>query len=124
MMTIHQPLLISGGTFDKFIMIAGGVLTSAMGTASVHVHDGDIGTVAGVLTGTKPAIVDPALADAGLAALPRDAPMRSKARRTASSPWRRRRDRDGAVDRRSRTRRSRARWLMTPGRMSHGRARG
>jgi hypothetical protein len=70
MTTIHAPLHISGGTFDKFVMIAGGVLTSAMGTGPYTFTTADIGTVAGVLTGTKPAIVDPVLADAGLQPYP------------------------------------------------------
>jgi hypothetical protein len=65
MSTIHQPLSISGGTFDKFVMIAGGVLTSAMGTGTYTYTMADIGTVAGVLTGAKPAIVSASLADAG-----------------------------------------------------------
>jgi hypothetical protein len=70
MTTIHAPLLISGGTFDKFIMIAGGVLVSAMGTGSYTYTTDDIATVAGVLTGPKAAIVDPALEDAGLQPFP------------------------------------------------------
>jgi|HubBroStandDraft_4_1064222.scaffolds.fasta_scaffold75673_2 hypothetical protein len=59
MTTIHAPLLISSGTFDKFITIAGGVLTSAM------VCSADITTLAGALTGTQSAIVSPQYADAG-----------------------------------------------------------
>ena len=70
MVAIHQSLKISGGTFDKFVMIAGGVLTSAMGTGPYTFTTADIGTVAGVLVGTKPAIVDPAQADAGLQPFP------------------------------------------------------
>jgi hypothetical protein len=70
MMTIHAPLLISGGTFDKFVMIAGGVLMSAMGKPPYTFTTDDIGTVAGVLTGTKAAIVEPSLADAGLQPFP------------------------------------------------------
>jgi hypothetical protein len=70
MTTIHAPLLISGGTFDKFVMIAGGVLTSAMGTGPYTFTTADIATVAGVLTGLKPAIVDQALADAELQPFP------------------------------------------------------
>ena len=45
-------------------MIAGGVLQNA-GVSSC-----DITTIAGVLTGTKPAIVTSSLADAGLQAYP------------------------------------------------------
>jgi hypothetical protein len=70
MTLIHTPLKISGGTFDKFVMIAGGVLTSAMGTAPYTYTTADIATVAGVLVSTKPAIVDPHLADAGFQAFP------------------------------------------------------
>ena len=65
MSAIHQPLEISGGTFDKFVMIAGGVLTSAMGTGTYTYTTADIGTVAGVLAGTKAEIVKSSLADAG-----------------------------------------------------------
>jgi hypothetical protein len=65
MMTIHQPLKISGGTFTKFIMIAGTELTA------LKVAPADVTTVATVLTGTSSAIVDPNLADAG--ELPYDA---------------------------------------------------
>jgi hypothetical protein len=59
MQAIHAPLLISGGTFDKFITIAGGVLTTA------GVCPDDITTLAGALEGTKTEIVSPAHADAG-----------------------------------------------------------
>ena len=59
MATIHQPLHISGGTFDKFIMVAAGEL-QALGVST-----SDIQTVGTVLTSAKPAIVDPNLADAG-----------------------------------------------------------
>ncbi|MEO7035895.1 MAG: hypothetical protein ABI548_18315 [Polyangiaceae bacterium] len=48
----HSDLHIGSGTFDHFVMIAGGVLKDA------HVSDDDITTVAGVLTGTKSTIVD------------------------------------------------------------------
>jgi hypothetical protein len=65
MTTVHAPLMISGGTFDKFVMIAGGVLVAAQGTGPYTYTTADITTVAGVLTGTKPAIVDSNLADAG-----------------------------------------------------------
>lgn len=70
MMVIHQPLKISGGTFDEFIMIAGGVLTSAMGTGPYTYTTADIGTVAGVLTGARSAIVDTNQADAALQPFP------------------------------------------------------
>jgi hypothetical protein len=59
MTVIHAPLLISGGTFDEFITVAGGVLTSA------GVCPADISTLAGALVGTKAAIVSPQYADAG-----------------------------------------------------------
>jgi hypothetical protein len=51
MVTAHADLGINTGTFDKFVMIAAGVLTSA------GVSDADVGTIGGVLNGTKPAIV-------------------------------------------------------------------
>jgi hypothetical protein len=70
MATIHQPLLISGGTFDKFVMIAGGVLTAAMGTGPYTYTAADIDTIAGALVGTKPVIVGSGLADAGLQPFP------------------------------------------------------
>jgi hypothetical protein len=59
MATIHQPLHISGGTFDKFVMIAAAEL-QMLGVATA-----DIQTVGSVLTSAKPVIVDPNLADAG-----------------------------------------------------------
>jgi hypothetical protein len=59
MTAIHAPLLISGGTFDKFISIAGGVLTAA------GVCPADIATLAGALESFQPAIVSPQYADAG-----------------------------------------------------------
>jgi hypothetical protein len=59
MMTIHAPFHISGGTFDKFIMIAAGVLQGA------KVSSADIMTIGMVLTGQKPAVIDSNLADAG-----------------------------------------------------------
>jgi hemoglobin len=59
MAVIHQPLHISGGTFDKFVMIAAGELQT-LGVAAT-----DIQTIGTVLTSTKSAIVDPNLADAG-----------------------------------------------------------
>jgi hypothetical protein len=70
MTTIHQPLKISGGTFDTFVMIAGGVLTSAMGSAPYTYTADDIQTVASALEGTRSDIVDPAQADAGKQAYP------------------------------------------------------
>ncbi|MGO9834184.1 MAG: hypothetical protein ACLP1X_08220 [Polyangiaceae bacterium] len=68
--TIHAPLKISGGTFDKFVMIAGGVLTSAMGMAPYTYTTADITTVAGVLTGSRSAVVDSNLNDAGAQVYP------------------------------------------------------
>ena len=59
MATIHQPLHISGGTFDKFVMIAAGELQT-LGVAAA-----DIQTIGTVLVSTKSAIVDPSQADAG-----------------------------------------------------------
>ena len=59
MSAIHQPLHISGGTFDKFVMIAAGELQT-LGVAS-----GDIQTVGTVLVSAKTAVVDPGLVDAG-----------------------------------------------------------
>jgi hypothetical protein len=57
--TIHQPLGISGGTFDTFVMIAAAELQT-LGVAT-----SDIGTIGTVLTGTKPAVVSASVADAG-----------------------------------------------------------
>jgi hypothetical protein len=59
MMAIHAPLRISGGTFDKFIAIAGAELTA------LGVCPADINTLAGALVGEKSAVVTPSLADAG-----------------------------------------------------------
>ncbi len=59
MATIHQPLNISGGTFDTFVMIAATELQT-LGVASA-----DIATVGTVLEGTKMSIVSASLADAG-----------------------------------------------------------
>jgi hypothetical protein len=59
MTTVHAHLHISGGTFDKFVMIAGAEL------AMLGVAPADITTIATALVGTKGAIEDPALADAG-----------------------------------------------------------
>jgi hypothetical protein len=61
--TIHQTqndggLHISGPTFDKFIMIAAGVVQPVVSPA-------DFTAIAGVLEGTKGAIVDPNLPDSG-----------------------------------------------------------
>jgi hypothetical protein len=67
MQSIHAPLLISGGTFDKFITIAGGVLTTA------GVCPADIATLAGALEDTKTEVVTPSLIDAGYQAFPGDA---------------------------------------------------
>ena len=53
MSAAHATLGIGAGTFDKFVMIAGGVL------ADLNVEADDITAIAGVLTGTKSAIVDP-----------------------------------------------------------------
>jgi len=57
--TIHQPLGISGGTFDTFVMIAATELQT-LGVAS-----SDITTIGSVLESTKPAVVSPSVADAG-----------------------------------------------------------
>jgi hypothetical protein len=56
---IHQPLGISGGTFDTFIMIAATEL-STLGVAAA-----DITTIGTVLEGTRGAVVSPSVADAG-----------------------------------------------------------
>lgn len=50
MVEAHATLGINSGTFDKFVMIAGGVLKGA-------ISDADLATVAGVLTGVKSEIV-------------------------------------------------------------------
>jgi hypothetical protein len=65
MTTIHAPLKISGGTFDKFVSIAGGVLVTAMGSAPYTYTTDDITTIGNALVGTKSSIVDTNLADAG-----------------------------------------------------------
>ncbi|MGH7272665.1 MAG: hypothetical protein ACREJ3_19720 [Polyangiaceae bacterium] len=67
MTTIHQPLLISGGTFDKFVSIAAAELTT-LGVAAA-----DIGTIGAALNTTEAAIVSAPIADAGLQAFPGDA---------------------------------------------------
>jgi truncated hemoglobin YjbI len=59
MATIHRPLHITGGTFDKFLMIAAGELQT------LGVADADIATVGAVLAGARLAVVDPNAADAG-----------------------------------------------------------
>jgi hypothetical protein len=56
---IHQPLGISGGTFDTFVMIAATELQT-LGVASA-----DIATIGAVLEGTQTDIVSPSVADAG-----------------------------------------------------------
>lgn len=53
MKATHERLHIPGATFDKFIEIAGGVLTAA------KVAPADIQTVAAVLIGMKGQVVDP-----------------------------------------------------------------
>jgi hypothetical protein len=63
MATIHMPLKISGAVFDKFVTIAAGVLMAA--PYNLKSTDTAFTTLAGLLTGTKGAIVDPNLADAG-----------------------------------------------------------
>lgn len=64
MQAIHAPLLISGGTFDKFVTIAGAELTT-LGVATA-----DITTLADALNSFKPAIVEDGGADTGLQAFP------------------------------------------------------
>jgi hypothetical protein len=64
MTTIHAPLLISGGTFDKFIIIASAELTT-LGVASA-----DVATIAADLESFKMVIVSPAYAGAGLQPFP------------------------------------------------------
>ncbi|MDP9148815.1 MAG: hypothetical protein M3O36_02575, partial [Myxococcota bacterium] len=59
MMATHAHLHISSGTFDRFVSIAAAELTL------LNVSPADITTIGTVLAGTKTAIVDPALADAG-----------------------------------------------------------
>jgi hypothetical protein len=63
LMTIHTPLQISGGSFDKFISIAAATLAPTVCTA-------DLATIGGVLEGTRGSIVLPSLADAGLEMFP------------------------------------------------------
>jgi hypothetical protein len=64
MAVIHQPFMISGGTFDQFVMIAGSTLTG-LGVATA-----DVATLAGALEATRSEIVDAPLNDAGLQPLP------------------------------------------------------
>jgi hypothetical protein len=66
MQTIHAPLLISSGTFDEFVMIAG------MTLGNLGVTSGDVMTLAGALSSTKSAIVPASLMDSGLQAYPGD----------------------------------------------------
>ncbi|HEX3770371.1 MAG TPA: hypothetical protein VHV30_05885 [Polyangiaceae bacterium] len=72
MTAIHAPLKISGGTFDKFVTIAAGVLMGSpynlTSTSSAFT------TLAGLLTGQKAPIVDPNLADAGAGPFDANAP--------------------------------------------------
>lgn len=67
MTAIHAPLLISGGTFDEFVMIAGATLSGA------GVSSADVTTLAAALNSTKSVIVTASLADAGLEPFPGDA---------------------------------------------------
>jgi hypothetical protein len=67
MVALHAPLLISGGTFDQFIAVAAPVLVDA------GVNSCDLATIATVLNATKPQIVTPSLADAGVQPFPGDA---------------------------------------------------
>ncbi|MDP9036415.1 MAG: hypothetical protein M3O50_16565 [Myxococcota bacterium] len=64
MRALHAHLHISSGTFDRFVNIAAAELTM------LGVSPTDIATIGTVLGGTKTAIVDPALADAGLLCFP------------------------------------------------------
>jgi hypothetical protein len=64
MTAIHAPLLISGGTFDEFVMIASAELrTRGVATADVAALTADLETF-------KTAIVSPAYAGAGLQPFP------------------------------------------------------
>jgi hypothetical protein len=63
MATIHQPLLISGGSFDQFVSIAAATLSPSVCAA-------DLATIGSALEGTKPVIVYAPLADAGLEPFP------------------------------------------------------
>jgi hypothetical protein len=64
--TIHAPLLISGGTFDTFVMIAGVTL------ATNNVSAADVTTLANALVSTKSSVITASLADAGLQPYPGD----------------------------------------------------
>jgi hypothetical protein len=64
--TIHQPLLISGGTFDEFVMIA------ATELATLNVSADDVATLGAALNSTKTDVVKASLADAGLEPFPGD----------------------------------------------------
>ncbi|MCL2449907.1 MAG: hypothetical protein FWD17_13255 [Polyangiaceae bacterium] len=63
MTTIHQPLLISGGTFDEFVSIAATTLAPSVCAS-------DLATIGSALVGTKGAIVYAPLTDAGLQPFP------------------------------------------------------
>jgi hypothetical protein len=63
MATIHQPLLISGGSFDQFVSIAAATLSPTVCAA-------DLAMIGSALEGTKPVIVSAPLADAGLEPFP------------------------------------------------------
>jgi hypothetical protein len=63
MATIHQPLMISGGSFDEFVSIAAATLAPTVCAT-------DLATIGGALESTKSAIVLPSLADAGLQPFP------------------------------------------------------
>jgi hypothetical protein len=64
MTAIHAPLLISGGTFDEFVMIASAELRT-LGVATA-----DVTTLAAELETFKTAIVSPTYAGAGLQPFP------------------------------------------------------
>lgn len=63
MATIHQPLLISGGSFDQFVSIAAATLSPSVCAA-------DLAMIGSALEGTRPVIVYAPLADAGLEPFP------------------------------------------------------
>jgi len=63
MATIHQPLLISGGSFDEFVSIAASTLAPSVCAT-------DLATIGAALEGTKTAIVYAPFADAGLEKFP------------------------------------------------------
>lgn len=67
MVTIHAPLLISGGTFDEFVTIAAGVLQNA------GVQACDLATIGSLLETFKSSVVTASLLDAGLQPFPGDA---------------------------------------------------